>query len=48
MATTALATMIAVGDADASTDTYNVKSGDSLWKIALNHNVSVNNIKSVE
>jgi peptidoglycan DL-endopeptidase LytE len=45
MATTALATMIAVGDADASTDTYNVKSGDSLWKIALNHNVSVNNIK---
>ncbi|WP_172371507.1 LysM peptidoglycan-binding domain-containing protein [Sporosarcina jiandibaonis] len=46
MATTALATMIAVGDAEASTDTYNVKPGDSLWKIALNHNVSVNNIKT--
>lgn len=45
MATTALATMIAVGDAEAS-NTYDVKPGDSLWKIATKYNVSVNNLKT--
>lgn len=46
MATTALATMIAVGDAEASSNTYDVKPGDSLWSIALKNNTSVNNLKS--
>lgn len=46
LATTTLATMIAVGDAEASSKTYEVKQGDSLWTIALKNNTSVNNLKS--
>ena len=47
MATTALATMIAVGDADASTKTHDVKPGDSLWKIAAKYNSSVSDLKKL-
>lgn len=46
LATTTLATMIAVGDAEASSNTYDVKPGDSLWSIALKNNTSVGNLKS--
>ncbi|MFC7364122.1 MULTISPECIES: LysM peptidoglycan-binding domain-containing protein [Bhargavaea] len=46
LTTAALATFIATGDAEASSDTYQVKSGDTLWKIASQHNVSVTSLKS--
>ncbi|MGB5946764.1 LysM peptidoglycan-binding domain-containing protein, partial [Paenisporosarcina sp.] len=43
--TSALATMIAVGDAEASS--YTVKPGDSLWKIASANGTSVSQIKEL-
>ncbi|KZE38792.1 hypothetical protein AV656_07775 [Bhargavaea cecembensis] len=46
LTTAALATFIATGDAEASSDTYQVKSGDTLWKIASQNNVSVSSLKS--
>ncbi|WP_019414888.1 LysM peptidoglycan-binding domain-containing protein [Paenisporosarcina sp. TG20] len=46
LATSALATMIAVGDAEASTS-YTVKPGDSLWKIAAANGTSVSQIKEL-
>lgn len=36
---------IAIGAADAEASSYKVKSGDSLWKIASNHNISLSNLK---
>ena len=45
LATSALATMIAVGDAEASS--YTVKPGDSLWKIASANGTSVSQIKEL-
>lgn len=44
LATTTLATLIATGDAEASSNTYKVNSGDTLWRISINNNVSVNDL----
>lgn len=46
LTTAALATFIATGEAEASSDTYQVKSGDTLWKIASQNSVSVASLKS--
>ena len=45
LATSSLA--IAIGAADAEASSYKVKSGDSLWKIASNHNISLPNLKQL-
>ncbi|QBP42029.1 C40 family peptidase [Paenisporosarcina antarctica] len=45
LATTALATMISVGDTEASS--YSVKSGDSLWKIAAANGTTISQIKEL-
>jgi len=45
LATTTLATLISVGNAEASS--YTVKPGDSLWKIAAANGTSVSQIKEL-
>lgn len=45
LATTALATMISVGNTEASS--YTVKTGDSLWKIAAANGTTISQIKEL-
>ncbi|WP_432357400.1 NlpC/P60 family protein [Sporosarcina sp. UB5] len=47
MATFALATCIAAGSAEATTEQYIVKKGDSLWKIASLHKLTVDELKKM-
>lgn len=47
MATVALATCFAAGNAEAASDQYVVKSGDSLWKIASLHKLTVDELKEM-
>lgn len=45
IASGSLALLIGAADAEASSN-YSIKSGDSLWKIASQHNVSVTDLKT--
>ncbi len=47
MATFTLATCIAIGSAEAATEQYIVKTGDSLWKIASLHKLTVDELKEM-
>ncbi|WP_051059377.1 C40 family peptidase [Bhargavaea cecembensis] len=47
LTTSALVAILAApGEAEASSDSYAVQSGDSLWKIATQHQVTVTQLKS--
>lgn len=47
LATAALATALTAGQAHATSDTYVVKKGDTLWKIASSHKISVEELKTL-
>ncbi|KAA0966842.1 LysM peptidoglycan-binding domain-containing protein [Sporosarcina sp. ANT_H38] len=47
LATFTLATFIFVGSAEAATKSYTVKPGDTLWKIATKHKLTVEELKSL-
>lgn len=47
LASAALATLIAAGSAQAATDIHTVKPGDTLWKIASHHKLTVDELKSM-
>ena len=47
VATFALATFIATGSVDAASATHTVKPGDTLWKIASQHKLSIDELRSL-
>jgi len=47
LATFALAAFISVGSADAATESYTVKPGDTLWQIATKHKLTVDELKGL-
>ncbi|WP_186668946.1 C40 family peptidase [Sporosarcina sp. BP05] len=47
LATFALAMFISVESADAATESYTVKLGDTLWQIAKKHKLTVDELKSL-
>lgn len=47
LATAALATFFATGSAQAGTEMYTVKAGDSLWKIASQHKLTIDELKEL-
>ncbi|MBB4823564.1 peptidoglycan endopeptidase LytE [Sporosarcina luteola] len=47
LAAAALATALTAGQAGATSDTYVVKKGDTLWKIASAHKLTVDELKSL-
>ena len=45
--TVSLTTFIVSGSVKANTESYFVKPGDSLWKIAVKHNLTVDKLKEL-